>query len=301
MLISTGLCSENLTMLETLLSTKYEDFVFDDTDIAFYKALSEQFEKELQDYNINLLDFSLCCEIPDTYSQTKSPRWNYEQIFRITASICRTVVNLGESISPNDSMQPHLNYLEKQLWFPSSFLNSHMTYGINNEVIAVKHCCNAKQTSVKWSGIWINADYVHLAASPDGLIYDDSNKLCGIVEIKCLNILRWHSMEDIVKKNCPDAEIKMQCFIIDGGKLTLKRARSYFYQAQLQLIVAMAYYCDIALFSAKDPHSIERIFPDAELQKRLAIATKRFWKKVLVPEYYLITCSQGLSTRYFCS
>ena len=236
----TGLCSENITMSETLLSTKYEDFVLDETDIAHYKALSEQFEKELQDYNINLLNFSLCCEIPDTYSQITSPKWKHERMFRIIASVCRTVVNLGGSISPNDSLQPHFNYLEKQFWFPSSFLNSHMKYGIDNEVIAVKDYCNAKQTSVKSSGLWINADYVHLAASPDGLIYGDSNKHCGIVEIKCLNILRLHSVEDIVRKNCPDAEIKRQCFIIEGDKLILKRTHSYFYQVQLQLLVTMA-------------------------------------------------------------
>ena len=100
------------------------------------------------------------------------------------------VVNLGESILLNDSLQPHFTYLEKQFWFPYSFLNSHMKYGIDNEVIAVKEYCNAQQTSVKSSGLWINADYVHLAASSEGLIYDNSNKLCGIVEIKCLNILR---------------------------------------------------------------------------------------------------------------
>ena len=49
----TGLCSENLTMWEALLSTNYEDFVLDETDIAYYKVLSEQFEEELQDYNNN--------------------------------------------------------------------------------------------------------------------------------------------------------------------------------------------------------------------------------------------------------
>ena len=147
---------------------------------------------------------------------------------------------------------------------------------------------------MKSSGLWINADYVHLAASPDGLIYDDSNKLCGIVEIKCLNILRIDSMGDIVKKNCLDAEIKRQCFIIDGDTLILKRTHSYFYQVQLQLLVTMADYCDFVRFSANCPPSIERIFPDAELQKRLIIATKCFWKKVLVPKYFISHFPRGL-------
>ena len=95
----------------------------------------------------------MCCEIPDTYSQTKSPRWNYERMCGITASVCRTVVNLGESMSPNDSLQAHFNYLEKQFWFPSSFLNSHMKYGIDNEVIAVKDYCNAKANicEIEWT------------------------------------------------------------------------------------------------------------------------------------------------------
>ena len=158
----------------------------------------------------------------------------------------------------------------------------------------MKDYCNSKQTSVKSRGLWINADYVHLAASPDGLKYDDCNKVCGIVGIKCLNILRFYRMEDIVTKNFPDAEIKRQCFSIDGNKRILNRPHSYFYQVQLQLLVTMADYCGFVLFPDKGPNSIYRIFPDAELQKRLVIATKCFWKKLLVPEYFISRAPRGL-------
>ena len=52
-------------------------------------------------------------------------------------------------------------------------MNCHVKHGINNEATAVKEYCDVKPVSVNLSGLWINDDYVHLAASPDGLIYNE--------------------------------------------------------------------------------------------------------------------------------
>ena len=62
------------------------------------------------------------------------------------------------------------------------------------------------------SGLWINKKYLHLAASPDGLIFQDQ-KWNNIIEVKCLNILRLNSVESIVNGDCLKAEIKRK-FII---------------------------------------------------------------------------------------
>ena len=85
--------------------------------------------------------------------------------------------------------------------------------------------------------------YLHLAASPDGLaspnglVFGDDKNLLSIVEVKCLNILRLHSVNDINNGDCQSGELKQQGFVVEDKKLVLKRTNSSFYQIQLQLLV----------------------------------------------------------------
>ena len=99
------------------------------------------------------------------------------------------------------------------------------------------------------SRLWINKKYLHLPASPDGLVFGDDKNLLSIVEVKCLNILRLHSANDIINGDCQSAEVKQQCFVVDDKKLVLKR--TFFYQIQLQLLVTEARFCDFVLYPAK--------------------------------------------------
>ena len=57
------------------------------------------------------------------------------------------------------------------------------------------------------------------------------------MEVKCLNILRLHSVNDIINGDCQSAELKQQGFVVEDKKLVLKRTNSNFYQIQLQLLV----------------------------------------------------------------
>ena len=61
------------------------------------------------------------------------------------------------------------------------------------------------QVLVELSGLWINKKYLRLAASPDRLVFPDDKYLLGIVEVKCLNILRLHSADDIINDDCQSA------------------------------------------------------------------------------------------------
>ena len=96
------------------------------------------------------------------------------------------------------------------------------------------------------------------------------------MEVKCLNILRLHSVNDIINGDCQSAEVKQQCFVVKDKKLVLKRTHSYFYQIQLQLLITEARFCDFVLYSAKGPVSIERIYPDSKLQTRIFESTQSF-------------------------
>ena len=125
-----------------------------------------------------ILESKTCCEIPDTQDQAESDRWHLEMRFRITASICKNVVNMGENLSWYDSLKPHFNFLDKE-------------YGKKNEINALRKYGEIKNVLVGLSGLWINRKYVHLGASPGGLIFKDG-QLEGILEVKCLKILRLH-------------------------------------------------------------------------------------------------------------
>ena len=63
------------------------------------------------------------------------------------------------------------------------------------------------QVFVGLSGLWINKKYLHLAASRDGVVFGDDKNLSSIVEVKCLNILRLHSVYDIINSDCQSAEV----------------------------------------------------------------------------------------------
>lgn len=222
------------SMWESLLPIRYDNFKLDQGDNAIYRNLTLQFIAEFDKQNRSILESKTCCEIPDTQDQAESDRWHLERRFRITASTCKSVVNLGENLTNYDSFHPHFASLEKKLWFPSNFSNFYTEYGKKNEINALREYGKEMNIPLGLSGLWINKKYVHLAASPDGLIFNDG-KLEGILEVKCLKILRLHSVADVINDECLAVEIKRQCFGIIDGKLVMKKTHPYYYQIQLQL------------------------------------------------------------------
>ena len=152
-------------------------------------------------------------------------------------------------MSEQDSLRPYFNWLDKNFWFPTHFSNFYTKYGTENEVNGLREYSKQMQVLVGLSGLWINKGYFYLAASPDALVFGDDKNLLIIVKVKCLNILRLHSVNDINNGDCQSAEVKRQCFVVEDTKLVLKRTHSYFYQIQLQLIITEARFCDEKVFS----------------------------------------------------
>ena len=120
-----------------------------------------------------------------------------------------------------------------------------MKYGIENESKAIAIYSSQTGNKVVSSGLWINAKYLHLGASPDGLILDDSTiNVKGIIEVKCLKIFRGRSIEQIIQQKLP--ELSRQCFKVVDNKILLKTSHSYYYQIQLQHLVTKAEYCNFS-------------------------------------------------------
>ena len=84
-------------MWETLIKVMYGDFVLDD-DKLYFKYLERNFESCLADNVANVFENSFSGQVPETKEQSNSETWLQERCFGITASVCKTVVLIGENI-----------------------------------------------------------------------------------------------------------------------------------------------------------------------------------------------------------
>ena len=213
---------DKLSMWETLIKVTYEDFVLDDDDKLYYKYLVRNFESCLADNVANIFENSFSGQVPGTKEQSNSETWLQERCFRITASVCKNVVLIGEKIKKKvDAKHQRFEWIRNHFWFPNSFKTLDMKYGIENESKAIAIYSSQTGNKVVSSGLWINAKYLHLGASPDGLILDDSTiNVKGIIEVKCLKIFRGRSIEQIIQQKLP--ELSRQCFKVVENKILLK-------------------------------------------------------------------------------
>ena len=129
---------------------------------------------------------------------------------------------IGEKIKKKvDAKHQCFDWIRNHFWFPNSFKTLDMKYGIENESKAIAIYSSQTGNKVVSSGLWINAKYLHLGASPDGLILDDSTiNVKGIIEVKCLKIFRGRSIEQIMQQKLP--ELSRQCFKVVENKILLK-------------------------------------------------------------------------------
>ena len=91
----------------------------------------------------------------------------------------------------------------------------------------------------KDSGLFIDTENPFLGASPDGISQCDCCEE-RVVEIKC---------PYCYKEGLPDEDTSNFCMVNEGGKWTLKRDHTYFYQVQLQLHVCGMNYADFVVWT----------------------------------------------------
>lgn len=113
-------------------------------------------------------------------------------------------------------------------------------YGKEKEDEAVKEFSNETGLCVVKCGLFVDKNKSFLAASPDGLINEDS-----IIEVKCpYKIAEITPTEGIEMK-------KIDCCILHNNKLKLKRNHDYYYQVQGQLQITRRKYCYFVVWSPK--------------------------------------------------
>ena len=85
-------------MWETLIKVRYEEFVFDDDEKLYYKYLVKHFESCLADNVANIFENSFSGQVTRTKEQSNSETWLQERCFRITVSVLKKVILIGEKI-----------------------------------------------------------------------------------------------------------------------------------------------------------------------------------------------------------
>lgn len=93
---------------------------------------------------------------------------------------------------------------------------------------------------MKLAGLFVDFDLPYLAASPDGLVGDDS-----IIEIKCpFSIKDFTPMEAYNEK-------KLKFMEIQSNNLILKKTHIYYYQVQGQLHITNRQFCYFIVWTLK--------------------------------------------------
>lgn len=293
--------NDTLPMWLTSFRFHYDDFFVDSCDAKIYETLVHSFKENISDEIRNIPNLLISGEIPNTQLQNDSDIWHKARWCRITASTAKQVTSFGDKMLKQEySKQQFFSFCRNKLWFQQNVVTFDMLYGIKEEPNARKIYSEFKGNKIKESGIWVNKNYPWLGASPDGLIINEQNIVIGIIEIKCLKMLRERTVHELIDQyNSKKLKIGNQCFKIEDNKISLKKSHQYYYQVQQQLLVTGLGFCDFVLHSPVGQPFIERVFPDQEIQNNIKKNTLLFWENVLIPEYFLMKIPRNLLPHVF--
>ncbi|KAJ8881438.1 hypothetical protein PR048_017919 [Dryococelus australis] len=170
-----------------------------------------------------------------TKGQSDSLLWKAERLKRLTAFHFDTICKMKKSTERGKSV---VNILY------SRFSGTAATrYGLKNERNAIEDFEFKSGKKVARCVLFVDLKYPWLAASPDGLVGDDS-----ILEVKCPAVDSRLTPEKAVKEK----KVKF-CNIVDG-KMFLKEEHAYMYQVQGQLHIANRKYCFFLFFGHHMDH-----------------------------------------------
>lgn len=201
-----------------------------------------------------------------TRDQHDSEKWHEVRLNRLTAS------NFGTVIRRHDYTPCH--NLVQNLLFPKELNTPAIMYGRVREPDALARYSSVKGVEVTRCGIFISSDYPYLAATPDGLVGEDS-----LVEVKCLPSVKDKLLMDVAKE-----KKSTLCLEIKNGCLQLKKTHRYYYQVQGQLNITGRSYCDFIVLTDKD-FFVEKIEKDEHLWTNVMVPKlKKFYLHCMLPE-----------------
>lgn len=249
--------------LTALADEKYKEM--SDADIAL--ACDNMFSK-----GINITDDEAAYLEESTKLQAQCLLWHKYRIGRITASNFAAVSKARLSTPP-------MSLTKKLMGETRVDFNTvpALKWGVTNESVA----CNAyvmkamtehERFIFRPAGLFVNKDFPHLGASPDGLV---TCSCCGdgLIEIKCPYK---HRDKD------PTTVIDRDFCLQPDGNLCLSRTHDYYIQVQGQLAICDKEYSDFICWT---PHGmyVERVTVDPACFDKIKPSLDKFFKDVLLP------------------
>ncbi|XP_039298924.1 uncharacterized protein LOC120354905 [Nilaparvata lugens] len=201
-----------------------------------------------------------------TVLQHHSAEWLEERRKRITAS------NFGRISKrrPNTGCEN----VVRELLYGGGKNCSAMEYGRMNEEAALKKVSEIAGQKILKCGLFIDADFPFLAASPDGLLEDGH----GIVEVKCPQTIK-----DLLPREAAKLKILKFCKIEDTN-IELNTNHNYYYQIQGQLHITKRQYCLFCIWSPKGTEVVT-VYKDEQFwSSKILEQVKKFYMDCVLPE-----------------
>ena len=180
----------------------------------------------------------------DNVSQNQCKKWHEIRMRRLTSSNARKVLNRKRNFEAlaNQLLNPKPETELPQL------VKDAFKHGIMYEPVARKQYeeylkYNLRHdAAVRETGILVQPYLFWLAASPDGLVSDNTEAGTGLLEIKCPKTKR---------KSTPDDLMADESFYVSLVNGKLKREHGYYTQIQMAMRLSGAPYCDFIVYTFK--------------------------------------------------
>ena len=241
------------------------------------KTIYDQWKRQNTEDSLSLLE-------QVTHTQAKSQTWHIHRMGRVTGSIFHKVCT---SRDVNSSIVKVMRYNNEELNVPAVRWGRDMEEVARNsykEVMEKEHVGFKLQTS----GLVVNREQPHLAASPDGLMTCDC---CGAgsLEIKCPYKYR---------EGFEGAETD-KSFCLDS-KRTIRKSHQYFYQIQLQMYVCDTSFSHFVVWS-KPGFILCRVPRDNTFLDELLPRVHTFFMDEVLPELLTRSRDPTIDRDQFCT
>ncbi|XP_064465681.1 uncharacterized protein LOC135377293 [Ornithodoros turicata] len=213
----------------------------------------------------------------DTRGQEGRTLWMQERRKRLTASNFGKVCKMRDATSSASTVRSLLY---------GHFDTEALRYGRDTEPIAIAKLQDELGVTVSPCGLVVDQEFAYLAATPDGLVGDDT-----VVEVKCP-----YSARPLTPVEGVRAKKITFCTIDNSGNISLKENHDYHYQVQGQLHITRRQFCLFVVYSGEEIF-VQKIERNDGFCSKMIGHLQLFYSHSLLPELVDPRQSRGLQLR----
>ena len=265
--------NNKLVSIKSKLQNLLFNFYNKNYETCLYHELIQESVRTLLSLKISQEDVDLVER--HTREQAKSDLWFQARAGVVTASRFKACCHTDLS-QPSKSLILQVCYPQK-----NKFSTEATKFGCENEKLALSNLENYlknehKDVKIKESGLIRSCEFPFLGATPDGKMSCSCCEQDYAIEIKCPFKCTKQTVIELAKTD------KSFCMEYrEDGKYYLKSDHAYYYQVQLQMLLANVDMCYFFVYG--DPYSLcELIHKDIDfLMEKVPVATKFFVFSIL--------------------